>query len=323
MAACPAQVVSAGRLARYTEVQPQDHRRYIRCRHRAWHQRCGPCGVTAPAGRRLASGCRQGRTASCYPAACCPPSQRGDRCGAAAETGGIASVRYLPGRELRLGTVTPRRARRHAPGGPSPDGPVLARPRRRLPGRTRTSAPSRPLSRVPALRYRAPLVTPLAPVAGTPHPGGMPPGVTREPARKPSPTGDHRDERGDLPDPAAAGPGVIRCAGGEPPHGERRDVGVPALMCCAGAPRGDSPRPRWHPRYRPGFRGEPASAGSLRASRSRRGAAVPCRRARRCARVLCRQPRHAGHAATERWLYRPPGVHRSAPSPAPTDHAGG
>jgi hypothetical protein len=73
MAACPAQVVSAGRLARYTEVQPQDHRRYIRCRHRAWHQRCGPCGVTAPAGRRLASGCRQGRTASCYPAACCPP----------------------------------------------------------------------------------------------------------------------------------------------------------------------------------------------------------------------------------------------------------
>lgn len=43
------------------------------------------------------------------------------------------------------------------------------------------------------------------------------------------------------------GRGVMRCAGGEPLTASGEMVGVPALMCCAGAPRGDSPRLRWHP----------------------------------------------------------------------------
>jgi hypothetical protein len=51
-------------------------------------------------------GCRQGRTASSYPAACCPagPARRSMRRYRPNRNRRIASLRYLPSRELRLGT---------------------------------------------------------------------------------------------------------------------------------------------------------------------------------------------------------------------------
>jgi hypothetical protein len=146
----PAEVVSAGRLDRYTD------RRYIRCRHRAPHQRCGPRGGDASCRAPAASGCRQGEQPAVTRPLAARLGQRGDRCGTLAEieTGGSRHSGISRAGDCGWELATPRRARRRAPGGPLPDGAVPARPRRRSPGRTRTSAPSRPLSRVPALRYR-------------------------------------------------------------------------------------------------------------------------------------------------------------------------
>jgi hypothetical protein len=151
----------------------------------------GRVAVMPPAGRpQLLDAARGEQPAVTRPLAA-RLGQRGDRWGTAAETGGLRHSGICLAGNCDRNLPSPLQARRRARGGPSPDGAVPARPRRRLPGRIRMSAPSRPPPRGPR---SAPGSAYDAPCARSWH---ALPRVARRVTRETPPTGDHRDEGGD------------------------------------------------------------------------------------------------------------------------------